>query len=53
VSSDITNVTAKIDQLLRLYQMCKKSDLSKKALIEKKINDLIALIKNDPIYAKI
>lgn len=33
--------------------MCKKSDPSKKTLVEKKVNDLVALLKQDQIYSKI
>jgi hypothetical protein len=33
--------------------MCKKSDPSKKTLVEKKVHDLVAVLKQDPIYSKI
>ena len=33
--------------------MCKKSDPSKKSVVEKKVNDMMNGIKTDPLYPKI
>lgn len=49
----MSQTISKIDQLLRLYQMSKKADPSKKNIVEKKVNDLVNGIKTDPLYPEI